>query len=93
MEAAAYCVTELVANVHEHVDPPECELTLRNLPDGVRLSVSDRSNSRPVAVEGAELWVESGRGVLLVGALAERWGTEATETGKEVWAVLREVAG
>ncbi|MDX6350885.1 MAG: hypothetical protein QOF84_5675, partial [Streptomyces sp.] len=34
-------------------------------------------------------WAETGRGLLLLAATAERWGTDLTPTGKQVWAVLR----
>ena len=41
----------------------------------------------PVLRPDAEPDRESGRGVLLVVALADRWGTEPCEpTGKTVWA-------
>ena len=88
-EAAELCVTEILANVHRHVQSPECELTLERLPEGVRASVSDGSPQRP-AVVGRETYDETGRGMVLVSGVADRWGTEPLVGGKRVWVVLCE---
>lgn len=88
-EAAELCVTEILANVHRHVESPECELTLERLPEGgVRAAVSDRSPLRPGVVPPCP-YAENGRGMLLVGGLAHRWGTELVADGKRVWVILR----
>jgi hypothetical protein len=92
MDAAVLCATEILANVHRHVESVDCELTLDRLAgpgEGVRLAVSDGSPVLPA--QAAVDWsAEGGRGLLLLAAVAERWGTVLTpEGGKQVWAVLR----
>ena len=90
-DAATLCATEILANVHRHTDSPECELTLDRLPgagEGVRLAVSDGCSGLPTPGV-PQLLAERGRGLLLVAATADRWGTDVTPTGKQVWAVLR----
>lgn len=88
VDSAAMCVTELLANVHRHVSSHECGLTLQALPEGVRISVSDRSPALPVAEEEPDWHAERGRGLFLLSRTADRWGSERTPTGKEVWVVL-----
>ncbi|WP_407647218.1 ATP-binding protein [Actinacidiphila soli] len=90
-DAATLCATEMLANVHRHAGSPECELTLDRLPgagEGVRLAVSDQCGALPTP-SAPQPWTETGRGLLLLAATAERWGTDLTPTGKQVWAVLR----
>ncbi|MCW2536480.1 MAG: ATP-binding region ATPase domain protein [Modestobacter sp.] len=73
---AELLVTELVANVVDHVDG-DASLGLEvALSDGwLRIAVADSSAIRPVV---RELSGEStrGRGLQLVAAIAERWGVE-----------------
>ena len=86
---AALLVTELVANVIDHV-AGESGLTLEMaLSDGwLRISVADGSSVRPVARE-LEDEQPRGRGLLLVKAIADRWGSEDHCGGKRVWFELR----
>ena len=75
--------TELVANVVVHVDVPVAvRLTCGS--DGLRVEVDDPS---PVVPELRHPTADDthGRGILLVDALARRWGTEQRDTGKTVW--------
>jgi hypothetical protein len=89
-EAAALCVTELLANVHRHVPSAACQLSLERLAGGgVRVAVADRSHVVPVRRPEPAGTEEHGRGLLLVAGLAERWGTTLTASGKQVWAELR----
>jgi anti-sigma regulatory factor (Ser/Thr protein kinase) len=82
-------VTELVANVIDHAREEAC-LTLEvTTSDGwLRISVADGSSIRPVV---RELRSEQprGRGLLLVKAIADRWGSEDHRGGKRVWFELR----
>ncbi len=89
--AATVCVTEMLSNVHRHVQMPECELALVHVPGGVRVSVRDLSYVLPVASE-PDWCAESGRGLFLLAHTAELWGTMPTATGKTVWVLLREVS-
>jgi serine phosphatase RsbU (regulator of sigma subunit)/anti-sigma regulatory factor (Ser/Thr protein kinase) len=55
--------------------------------DGVRLEVHDRTRVPPVlALASADAM--TGRGLRLVAAVASRWGVEAVDDGKVVWAEL-----
>jgi anti-sigma regulatory factor (Ser/Thr protein kinase) len=82
-------VTELVANVIDHA-AGQSGLTLEMaLPDGwLRISVADGSSVRPVVRE-PEDEQPRGRGLLLVKAIADRWGSEDHRGGKRVWFELR----
>ena len=89
VEGTAMCVTEMLSNVHRHVDSPECELRLERVPEGVRAVVGDRSSAAlPHRVEEPDCFAESGRGLFLLSRTADRWGSVPTATGKEVWVVL-----
>lgn len=86
---AALLVTELVANVVDHVQG-EASLTLETTySDGwLRISVADGSSVRPVVRELAHSHPR-GRGLMLVKAIADRWGSEDHRGGKRVWFELR----
>ncbi|KKD08260.1 hypothetical protein TN53_08415 [Streptomyces sp. WM6386] len=90
VDAAAVCVTEILANVHRHVESPECELTLRRLPDGgVRVAVRDHSPVLPVWCTEPDWETESGRGIFLIASVSDVWGVTPRNGGKQVWAQLR----
>jgi hypothetical protein len=90
VDAAVLCVTEILANVHRHVAEPECELRLRELPEGgVRLSVGDRSPVLPVWYTEPDWDTERGRGVFLIASVSDVWGVTPRRGGKQVWAQLR----
>jgi len=82
---AALLVTELVANVVDHV-AGEANLTLEvaAAEDWLRISVADGSSIQPVVQELSKDRPR-GRGLRLVQAIAERWGSEDHEGGKRVW--------
>jgi len=84
-EDAALLVTELVANVVDHV-AGEANLTLElSLSDTwLRIAVVDGSAIRPVVQELSHDRPR-GRGMRLVEAIADRWGAEDHEGGKRVW--------
>jgi anti-sigma regulatory factor (Ser/Thr protein kinase) len=85
----ALLVTELVTNVVDHVGG-ESVLTLQVAlsDDLLRIAVADGSALQPVV---RELRAENprGRGLRLVQAIADRWGTEEHSGGKRVWFELR----
>ncbi|SEL32024.1 Anti-sigma regulatory factor (Ser/Thr protein kinase) [Blastococcus sp. DSM 46786] len=88
-EDAALLVTELVANVVDHVGGTACltvEATLSE--DWLRLAVVDCSPARP-AVQPFSPDRSRGRGMLMVEVLADRWGCEDHRDGKRVWFELR----
>ena len=86
---AALLVTELVANVIDHAREGACLTLEMTTSDGwLRISVADGSSIRPVVrALGAEQ--PRGRGLLLVKAIADRWGSEEHRGGKRVWFELQ----
>ncbi|MFF4828018.1 ATP-binding protein [Streptomyces sp. NPDC001312] len=90
---AAQIVAELAANAafHGRVRGRDFRLALRLHGDGVlRIEVTDARGDRlPRIADSVVADAESGRGLLLVAALADRWGVaEAPAHGKTVWAEL-----
>lgn len=93
---AQLLVPELVANAVRHSDTARirgAHVTLLVFAqDGgvIRIEVTDagsatgRPHVRPYDEDG-----EGGRGLLLVDALAARWGAERTDAGCTVWCELR----
>ncbi|MFJ3672170.1 ATP-binding protein [Streptomyces sp. NPDC090106] len=91
-DAVAHVVAELAANavLHGRVPGRDFRLRLKLYGDGgpLRVEVTDARGDRlPRAGDGAAGDAESGRGLLIVEAYAERWGVEeAPAGGKTVWA-------
>ncbi|MZE78545.1 ATP-binding protein [Streptomyces xinghaiensis] len=95
-DAVTLVVAELCANAvrHGHVPGRDFRLGMALGPGGVRAEVTDtRAERLPVPVRPGEgdTVAESGRGLLLVAALADRWGWEPRSDGpgKTVWAECR----
>ncbi|MGW0500092.1 ATP-binding protein [Streptomyces sp. NPDC003007] len=93
--AVALVVGELAANAVQHGRVPGREFGLRLALDraaGVlRVEVADAASAKrlPTAAPSSSPDGESGRGLLLVDALAERWGSAPRRpVGKTVWAEL-----
>jgi serine phosphatase RsbU (regulator of sigma subunit) len=85
---------ELLGNVLLHTEGGAV-LTLEVLPEPVRrvrLSVQDRSSVWPRRRSPGEA-ATSGRGLLMVEALAVRWGVEPRGDGKAVWCEFDPAAG
>ncbi|GGY11129.1 ATP-binding SpoIIE family protein phosphatase [Streptomyces minutiscleroticus] len=85
-DTALLLASELLTNAVCHAQGP---LTLRIWHSARELGVevSDHSVPRPRA-RIAEASEENGRGLMLVEALADAWGTRATAVGKTVWFTL-----
>ncbi len=82
---AALLVTELVANVVDHVaGEASFTLELSLSEDWLRITVADGSALRPVVRE-FEADAPRGRGMRLVEGIADRWGVEDHADGKCVW--------
>ena len=81
-------VTELVVNSIRHGNPDGVTVILM-VRDGVAvLEVEDDNGGRPAVLQTAED-EEGGRGLILVRALADRWGYRPGACGqKTVWASL-----
>ena len=84
----ALLVTELVANVVDHVGGESLLSLELEFSDGwLRIAVTDGSAVQPVIGElrGDQ---PRGRGMQIVDAIADRWGVEEASGGKRVWFVL-----
>lgn len=89
-DAVLICTDELVTNAIVHVRS-DIEVVVRLDGDVVRVEVHDRSTRPPLRrMSSAE--EESGRGLELVEALADRWGVAAESggEGKAVWFEVEE---
>ncbi|MEC3993891.1 SpoIIE family protein phosphatase [Actinacidiphila sp. DG2A-62] len=82
-------VSEVVTNalIHAHSD---VDLRLRDYPDRVRVEVRDSDPYPPVPTallddDAGNLEAESGRGLLIVDALASAWGSSPAGRGKTTW--------
>ncbi|MFD4508300.1 ATP-binding protein [Streptomyces sp. NPDC058457] len=92
-EAATQVVAELASNavLHGRVAGRDFRLGLRLYPGGaLRIEVTDARGDRvPCRHDPVTADAESGRGLLIVGACADRWGTDEASAGcKVVWAEL-----
>jgi anti-sigma regulatory factor (Ser/Thr protein kinase) len=91
----ALIVTEIVTNAVRHGLSGDVHLRIDLCGDALTVRVEDQTPYKelpPAGVAGSE--EESGRGLLLVEALAERWGHGPVEDGPgtAVWALIRLVA-
>ncbi|MFI1397573.1 ATP-binding protein [Streptomyces sp. NPDC020681] len=89
-DAAALIVAELAANAVTHARVPgrDFELRLTLAADTLRIEVSDARGDREPEPRPPAADSETGRGLLLVEALAASWGTKDRTVGKTVWAEL-----
>ncbi|MBR7675365.1 ATP-binding protein [Streptomyces daliensis] len=81
-------VSELVGNAVRHSRGAHMRVSVSlPTPRRVRIAVTDRSTASPAPRKpaGEE---ETGRGLLLVAALTDRWEVEYRDQGKTVWAEL-----
>lgn len=99
VENASLCVSELTTNAALHSTSPYFEIVMEELPGAVCISVDDQG-SVPVdavvarddglgdepALSSPEAVASTGRGLMIVSAIASDWGVEQTESGKRVWA-------
>jgi anti-sigma regulatory factor (Ser/Thr protein kinase) len=87
-DTAALLVTELVTNAARHVGGVlRVRAAMRT--DVLLVEVSDTSSLLPQLTGLPSLDSESGRGLVLVDALADRWGADLLPTGKRVWFELK----
>lgn len=90
-ESARIVVGELAANAvtHGHVPGRDFRLRMTLIGGYLWIEVTDaRGESKPPSLPAhADLTAESGRGLLLVTALANRWGVlDGPTPGKTIWA-------
>lgn len=88
MDPALLVVSELVTNALVHTDGRvRLDLTLIN--HRLRVAVTDSSPRTPVKPTSLGWEATGGRGILLVEAMAEVWGTVPVSGGKQVWCELQ----
>ncbi|MCN9241398.1 ATP-binding protein [Streptomyces sp. RY43-2] len=90
-ECAIHIVAELAANAATHGRVPgrDFRLTLYVVDSTLRIEVTDTRSERLPEPQHPSEDAESGRGLLLVDALADRWGvSEDRFPRKTVWAEL-----
>jgi anti-sigma regulatory factor (Ser/Thr protein kinase) len=80
-DAVELMVSELVTNAVVHARSG-VEMTLEELSDRTRVEVCDDSARLPETRDPTEA---GGRGLLVVEALADRWGVQRLDGGKAIW--------
>lgn len=88
-DAGALVVSELIGNSVRHSGSYLVRVIV-SLPERglVRVAVVDKSRIPPT-LRAADDSEEGGRGLAVVEALADRWGTEILRWGKRIWVELR----
>jgi len=87
VQDAQLVVSELGGNAVRHAHS-EFTVIISESDSSIRLAVSDLSHEVPKQQHPA-IDSSSGRGLMLVGALATEWGVEQSRGGKVVWAELQ----
>ena len=86
VDDAVLVVEELVANVVDH-GRTRFRLVVRLTGRVLRLAVRDSGAGLP-QLRPFDPYASRGRGLQVIGSVAERWGCERHERGKTVWADL-----
>ncbi|MFD5779762.1 ATP-binding protein [Streptomyces sp. NPDC126933] len=90
IEDATLVMTELVSNAAEHSESHSIRVIVaRPTERFVRLGVVDRSRAIPMMRTDSNGDQIRGRGLLLVEALTDRWGTDLYRWGKQVWGEIK----
>lgn len=88
LEAGELLTGELMANAVRHTGGRTVGLRLTRRPGWVRIEVRDSSRALPCRIV-SEPGSETGYGMMLVEAVAERWGADLLPRGKGVWFELK----
>ncbi|MFI1953121.1 ATP-binding protein [Streptomyces xinghaiensis] len=83
LETVELLAGEVIANAVLYTGAP-CGVAVTRADERLRVEVTDADASLPSAVEAGPN-DESGRGLLLVNALADAWGTQPESPGKTTW--------
>ncbi|MDT5043669.1 MAG: hypothetical protein QOE51_4654 [Actinoplanes sp.] len=86
--SASLVITEMVNNVVAHARTPMTVLLARH-GDTISVAVRDHSSAQPRFTGPVAPTSYGGRGLLLIDAVARRWGNLALGDGKVVWALLK----
>lgn len=85
-DPAQVCVSELVSNVINHVGPETpTTLAVSMLGSHLRIEIHDPDTRALPTLVDAHADVETGRGMALVDALADRWGIHLLADRKVTW--------
>jgi anti-sigma regulatory factor (Ser/Thr protein kinase) len=86
-DVAVLLTSELVTNAVRHART-DCTVEVRLLGEELQVAVEDSCPTMPAqdSVGASSL---TGRGLLLVDAMARRWGADVVKGGKVVWFALR----
>jgi len=86
VERVLLCVSELTTNALRHGAPPGRGFLVRLAVLGavLRVEVHDSGDGLPVECHPS-VEEESGRGLMLVGGIADKWGVGERQPGKIVW--------
>ncbi|MFI6703235.1 ATP-binding protein [Streptomyces sp. NPDC050509] len=85
-DRAVLIISELIANATRHTPCPTIRLMIgRPSARRVRIGVVDRAPSRLPVLKPAYADDESGRGLLLIDAIADLWGYDLHGSGRRVW--------
>jgi anti-sigma regulatory factor (Ser/Thr protein kinase) len=86
-DTAALLTSELVTNAVRNEANPTVMLDVTCSTGRLRVDVHDTSRAMPAPAD-ASADAETGRGLIIVGALADEWGFYATPDGKAVYFML-----
>ncbi|MGW3735742.1 ATP-binding protein [Streptomyces sp. NPDC005148] len=90
IDDALLVLTELVSNAVEYGRMGAMRVIVAWPTESfIRLGVVDRSKAIPMMRLGPNEDDTHGRGLLLVDALTDRWGTDLYQWGKQVWGEIR----
>ncbi|MFD9562061.1 ATP-binding protein [Streptomyces sp. NPDC059994] len=86
VDDAELALTELMANVVRHVPGRTCRLVIFQRAGGLRVELTDDCPKLPAMPAHPDELAESGRGLLIVATVANRWGVVShAGGGKTVW--------
>ncbi|GGU51514.1 hypothetical protein GCM10010211_15250 [Streptomyces albospinus] len=87
LDVALLVVSELVTNAIAHTQG-EVQLDLTLVAGRLRIAVNDASPRAPVKPVSVNWEATGGRGLLLVEAMSESWGSVPLSGGKQVWSEI-----
>ncbi|MEV0222348.1 ATP-binding protein [Streptomyces sp. NPDC050704] len=89
IDAAQLCVSELVSNVITHVGlGTPTTLTVAMNGTHLRIEIHDPDSRALPTLLSPDLDAETGRGMALIGAVADRWGVQLLADRKVTWCEL-----